>query len=398
MKKNTKKYKLINFLLVITSIFSISLFLLIFNLSVTTKKEFNKFDENTTNIHRLSDTYFNEDEYNFVNTSQAFDQLALLSEYLEKNTNFDYIIDGRQYISTEDLPPNLSVGSYENIPEYLEVFDSLQVNSSFFKLSGINLYNNNIFTVEDYIYKENISLPVIIGSSFSEELSLNEELIFYWNGKKFNGFVSDILTPGSYYNDGMDIRILDSTVIIPSLELNSIDKNEEFFQLLAFDKVNGLVNSSKSPKLIQNTINQYANNIELKNFELSNTNSIQLNLWGLEGKNLVNLMSKISVIILITSIFCISVNLIIQLTFMSKTISIYLVNGYSLFRIFSHFSIYILVLNLASIIVGSIISYIFLGYQNNKLNLLLLSFTLFIEMSLILIKLKKIDIAKEIRK
>lgn len=397
MKKNIKNYKLIQIFLAIISIFSISLFLLIFNLSDTMKEDLNNFNKNTNNTYRLSDTYFNEDEYNFLNTSQASKKLTLFANYLEKNKNFNYIIDGRQYISSENLSSDLSIGFFEDIPEYDDVFEGIQVSQNFFELFGIKISEGNYFTTKDYIYKQNTPLPVIIGSSFYKDISLNDKIDFYWNGKKFEGFISAFLKPGSHYNDGMDIQILDRTIITPSINLDSLDNSEDFYDLLVFDKINGLVKTSDSSKLIQNNINLYASEIGLKNFQLSNTNSIQLNLWGLEGDSLVKIMTKISSIILVISIFCVSINLIIQLTFVSKDISIYLVNGYKFFRILNYFSIRIFILNLISIVIGSLISYVLLGYQNNQLNILILCLTSIIEISIVSIKLKKINISKEIR-
>jgi hypothetical protein len=400
MKLSYLTKKKINFYIIVQIITAFIFITVVLNMVLDSKSKVLKLNNAVNDIYKITDDLFDHDERLFFNQS---DNVMILKQfYTWLNSQFNYIVLNHQYLSIEESSfPDMFKLGYENGESIPDVYKSIQVNKYFFDFFSVDIDKGRFFEDSDYNISNEV-VPILMGNAYKTYTDISDRIQVYYCGKDITCEIAGFLEEGAYFNNGYDIQSLDRYIVMPSLESPTIepimDKEQKSFELKVYlDKCNGFISSSDTGSSIQNMITSKCYELDVRPFLVEGVTSFYLTMWGLEGEQLYQLLMVIAIVMLIISIFCISINMAAKVLFLKKDLSIYISNGLRVRDILLALFFEIISCNLISAILGSLVA--FLVYGNILLpQLFCIAFTSScLELVYPAIVLKKLNISKTLR-
>ena len=318
-------------LLIIQGVLLFVLIITIINISYENTGSLKQLNQTASLIRKMTDNFILEEERKFF--SQP-DNILLLKEFYEwekSNIIWKYVIASRQNVSTVDKELNeiFEIG-YEARQRTEGVYKSIQINDEFFKHFSLNVNEGRKFSKEDYVYKD--LLPVILGDEYRGIFSLNENFSIYYLGIELNCEVVGFLDKNSYFNNGYDLELLDYYIVLPSIEKFmskdfSEDEIKSFELKLYLDKCAGYIISDNSSRFLQTQISKKCYELDMLPYSIVGESNYYPTMWGIEGKQLGNILSCFAFFIILNSILCISLNMAAKITTLRRMYVIYILNG-----------------------------------------------------------------------
>ena len=371
IKNSINFYKNRTFLLLLQNISVYLIIIFLLGLTYESKINMLKLNKSTSNIYKVSDNLIDDEERRFFSQSNS---LAILDDFYnwsKTNDNFMYIIANQQPISLEkDLPAQFLYDLNQ-----LNIYKSLQVNQNFIDHFSIEVETGNLFTNESYSI-DNKVVPILLEC-------------------KVLGF----LKQNSYYNNSYNLQYLDDYIILPSLEYqNYLEYSESFIKKLLLDKCSGYIVTKLSPKYIQSIYTKKCFELDIIPYTINNISSFNLTMWGLEGEQLEKIFASFSILIILSTIICISIIQSSKIIHYTYYYCIMIINGVSKNTILISNIIEILFINIFSLLLSCLLLNNFITYINF---IILFLFSIFITLLSSIypyIVIKRIKLTKELKR
>lgn len=339
IKRNTLMF------VVIIIIFAIALSFLNISINGIQKSNsilnnFNDFLEK--NYYRILDDYIEDREIAFRNESNNLYRLKKFNELLNKNTSFNYIETNFQGLYVNDLSvDDKFLYGYENgyaqeaiklDEKYYMNLKSIQINENGIIEYDLQAEYGNLFESKDFLFRENISIPALLGYEYIDKYSIGDELNVDYLGFrtviKVIGFFKE--NSNIIYND--NLVYLDRYIIIPSLDINEISEvidMKNFHYRLYLNKNNGviIVNDFNANE-IQSIINGISKEANLCNYIIMGASNYKLDILNLHAKEYVILNLIITIIMLIFITMNLVFSLLNKIRKNINTYAVYILNGY----------------------------------------------------------------------
>lgn len=394
IKNSINFYKKRTFLLLLQNI-SVYL-IIIFLLGFTYESKINmlKLNKSTSNIYKVSDNLMDDEERRFFSQSNYLSILDDFYNWSKTNDNFMYIIANQQPISLEKNLP----AQFLYTLNQLNVYKSLQVNQNFIDHFSIEVETGNLFTNQSYSIDNKI-IPILLGSNYKNYFELNEKIFISYMGINLECKVLGFLKENSYYNNSYNLQYLDDYIILPSLEYqNYLEYSESFIKKLLLDKCSGYIVTKLSPKYIQSIYTKKCFELDIIPYTINNISSFNLTMWGLEGEQLEKIFASFSILIILSTIICISIIQSSKIIDYTYYYCIMIINGFSKNTIIISNIIEILFINIFSLLLSCLLLNNFITYINF---IILFLFSIFITLLSSIypyIVIKRIKLTKELKR
>lgn len=389
---NSYKNRTILLLLQNISVYLIIIFLL--NFTYETRINMLKLNNSTSNIYKISDNLIGDEESKFFSQSDYLAILDNLYTWEKTNDKFMYIIANQQPIGLEKNLPTQFLYDLNQ----LNVYRSLQVNQNFIDHFSIEVEEGNLFTNESYSI-DNKVVPVLLGSNYKNYFELNEKIFISYMGINLECKVLGFLKENSYYNNSYNLQYLDDYIILPSLEYqNYLEYNESFIKKLLLDKCSGYIVTELSPKYIQNLYTQKCFELDIIPYTINNISSFHLTMWGLEGEQLEKIFASFSILIILSTIICISIIQSSKIIDYTYYYCIMIINGVSKNTVLVSNIIEIFIINIFSLLLSCLLLNNFITYIDF---IILFLFSIFITLLSSIypyIIIKRIELTKELKR
>lgn len=315
------KKTFILFFQVIISFVVLGMSLSLFNLS---DGSVNKLNHITKQLYKISDNYIGDEERSFFSRTDNVGSLKSLYQWEKTTKNFNYIVMSRQIVSVENKkwPKNQLIDYGDD--EETDIYNSIQVNSEFFRYFDINLSKGKIFSDDDYFLDENI--PLLMGSDYKDVCSIGENFDLYYLGTVLRCTIIGFIEKNSYINNGNEIEYLNDLIILPSLELED-DYDRGFALRLYLDKTSGYIQTDKKISAIQNELTKQCISSDILPFTIEGCNGFYLSMWGLEGEKLRSVFLSMLILVCMTTVICASLNFSLKIRHFKKKYAILIANG-----------------------------------------------------------------------
>lgn len=360
--KTSMSYKpkktILLFMQIMVSFIVLSMTLSLFNLS---NNSVNKLKHVTKELYKISDNYEGNEEKSFFARSDNVGALKSLYKWENTTNLFNYIVMNRQIVCVENKKwPESCLIDYSS-EEISDIYRSIQVNPNFFKYFDIKLSEGKFFNDDDYILDDNI--PILMGSDYKDFCLIGESFDLYYMGATLPCTIVGFIEENSYINNGQEIEYLNNQIILPSLELK--DNYDTGFALrLYLDKTAGFIQTDEKINNLQNELTQQCISVDILPFTIEGCNGFYLSMWGLEGKQLRNVLLSMFILVCMTTVICVSLNLSLKIRHFKKQYAIYIANGIRRKNVEISIIIEILMLNFAAMIIANYCCFI-LGKSQN---------------------------------
>lgn len=384
-------------LLIIQGVLLFLLIIAIINISYEGAGELNQLNRTTSPIRKITDNYILEEERKFFSQPESVLLLKKFYKWENENSMWRYIIANHQNVSVVDkkLDKMFEVG-YEARERTEGVYKSLQVNDEFFEHFSLKVTEGRKFFADDYVYKN--CLAVMLGNEYKGVFDLNEKFNLYYLGEKLECEVVGFLEENSYFNNGYDLQLLDYSIILPSIEeISTVDFSEEdikTFELkLYLDKCSGYIVSEENSNFLQTQISKKCYELDILPYSLEGMSNYYPTMWGLEGKQLWQILTCFAILIVINTILCISFNMLTKIAMLKRVYVIYILNGVSKNEIISAVFGEITFVIFISEILAAVISYCYWGKMSIGILILLYFIICFLSSVYPLYMLAQIDLS-----
>lgn len=384
-------------LLIIQGVLLFLLIIAITNISYEGARELKQLNRTTAPIRKITDNYILEEEHKFFSRPENVLLLKKFYKWENSNSMWRYIIANRQNVGIVDkkLDKVFEVG-YEVRQRTEGDYKSLQVNDEFFEYFSLKITEGRKLLADDYVYKN--CLAVVLGNKYKGIFNLNEKFNLYYLGLNLNCEVVGFLAQNSYFNNGYDLESLDYCIILPSIEeVRTADFSEEeikAFELkLYLDKCSGYIASDENSNFLQTQISRECYKLDILPYSLEGMSNYYPTMWGLEGKQLWQVLTCFAILIVINAILCISLNMITKIDMLKRIYGIYILNGTSKNEIISAVLSEIAFAIFVSEVLAAIISYCYWGKISISILILLYFIICFLSSIYPLYMLAKIDLS-----
>lgn len=376
---------------------------------------YSQFQNQTAEIKRykIVDNYFGNDEKVFFNAKDNIARLKLMYNSLMNESRFKYIVSTLQPVEIKafagsDKFKNLyeqgiKVEDIDIDGERFSSIKSLQYNNNFIKSFGIKLSSGRKPNYNEYLYKDSVPIPILLGSEYEEIYNLGDTLDINYVGLQVKGVVIGFLERKQYILEQDRIIHLDRYLLIPSLDFDMLPQNqfEKDYQLRIYlQKVNGTIeaNSIEANK-VQKIINQITTQSNLIHFSVIGANNVNLSILNMQANELFVISTLLGTLIVVYIMSLVSSLVLQEVKKNSRDYSIELFCGMSLMRLKRKIVTEIVSLVCMSLVLASISVHTLEGDCNQYGLLTMISFVIIVVTSIKPIKyIDNLNIAQEIRR
>ena len=231
---------------------------------------------------------FNQDYTPLYDQPKSLQYLKLMHEKLRTAEEFHYyeINDQFLYILNYDGAP-IFREMYEDGNPYREdivmeingtkyppaaTIKSVQLSLNCFSHFDLKIMEGEGFKEEDYIYKINDIVPVILGYDYREQYEIGQDLQGIYIAEPFTFRVIGFLEENSYLQVGANIKYLDRYMIIPFFNCeNPVNLQDKIFQIRHYGlKTSGFILplEERIHSNIENIINHMAKECNLEEYSI----------------------------------------------------------------------------------------------------------------------------------
>lgn len=182
-------------------------------------------------VYATYDTLYEhaEMEKSYFRDSSSQMRVQHFIDALESNTHFPYYICGEQYIYLKEL----------QIPETCRAAESVsnnvyahQVNEAVIRDFKPAIYDGRLFTQEEYEWKLNETIPVIVGYAWRDTLCVGEVFTGTFFSQELDFKVVGVMKKDTWFPLFDTLIYEDDYIIMPTMRILQITQNddEDFFQ------------------------------------------------------------------------------------------------------------------------------------------------------------------------
>ncbi len=204
-------------------------------------------------LHSFLNSLYNSDEFTFTSFSRQV--LQITSVKVPEQFLYGY----------EEGYGNESVITMDDETSYAA--KSIQVSSSYFEEFEIKIQNGEGFSEEDYIFREDKPIPVLLGNAYVNTLKIGDEFEGYYLCNKCKFKVVGFVAENSFFYDRSSNNMIscERYMIIPSVISGN---NDDFAKISLLDHVNGFINSSIGYEATLELFNQYLDESGIGDWEI----------------------------------------------------------------------------------------------------------------------------------
>jgi hypothetical protein len=341
------------------------LIIIALNLSAYTSDFAGRISSSVTQMYKVNDELFNQDEQDFFARPNNVSLLKSLYEWESTNESFLYIVANHQYVSPQpnNLIPKQFQAGYEYGQSSPDAYLSLQVNQEFIDYYRLDVDSGRLFAADDFALRDK-PVPIIMGYDYLDYFQLNDELGLWYMGIEFRCQVVGFLLEDCFYNNGAMIESLDYYILMPSFDeimtdVATTENDWHKFQLKLFlDKCSGYFVSEFSPQHLQQLLVEECLRLDIIPYRIEGVANFYLTMWGLESQQLGSIMSIFVVIAITTTIICISLSITAKIIRRKYYYAVCMANGLKSSIIRLSVFAEILLMNLFSLLVAISVSLI----------------------------------------
>lgn len=279
------------------------------------------------NIYKLDDNFVGEVEENFKNQDNNVDILKQFEKELKSQQGMDYCNLTTQTTTIEkDFGKDLY--TTRSNPDMKMKYSVLQVSTNFFEHYQAPLIEGNYFTDEDGFYEQGNTIPLIFGYDFKDKVTIGEEIPVKYGHIEAMGKVVGIMDKDSYYIRFID-EYLNDYIIMPAIHFKNAPetaKEKSFQRMVYYDNTDGVIFSELSASDVQNKINKICDSLGISDM-YSIEGATNVRYLGIETNTIVTIFCIISLVLLLISIVCASLNKYAKTNMMMRIYSIHYLCG-----------------------------------------------------------------------
>lgn len=387
------------------------LFLHFNNVDTKTKSFYAQYEGK--NIYQLSDELFNEKEQEYLSKDESLANLKNFYNTLNKSSDFKYLNTTTQPIGIVNFKGNKTFwegyedGSFpphEIDGKKYEFVKSLQINKQVIDSFDLKLLEGNLFQKDDYIYNNNKSIPIILGSDYQSIYKIGDEVEIDYIMKSLKGRVVGILKPNSVLPVRENIEFyLDKHIILPSFSIEQapINKDDSTFQKRHYlQLINGQIFTEKGSLQVRKLIDEISQSTNFYDLIIIGANDTGIDIMFSMLKQNINLLIMLTVLLFCFCVVTIFFSFIMKWNINIQKYAIHLISGATVYNILGYMFWEIFIIISISVI-AVIISITFIGFMPIAYYFIIILTGLAITLSSILplyIKLKKLNISNILKK
>lgn len=182
-----------------------------------------------------------------------YPKLVYLLTLLRNETKITYVEMFPQGVAiAESNIPEIFLYNYENGDASYSHFSyndikysmakAIQVSPSYFEIFDVSIASGREFEGEDYVYSEGNTIPVILGSAYTEYFQLGDSFSALYLNKNIQIKVVGFLESGSYfcYSGTPDYIACDRYILMPSLSPVS-EEPDNFYKIMLLQQLCGVI-------------------------------------------------------------------------------------------------------------------------------------------------------------
>ncbi|MEI3614839.1 hypothetical protein [Pseudogracilibacillus sp. SO30301A] len=270
--ENIKRRKLYSILVIFfVSCFLVTMFLIgqIFQVFLERESMIESFEG--LEVYPIMDTLDNDEEFQtFLNEPGALEKVKAFYNQLNENIEDDYLYVFQQPVEVESIIDEVYLEGYEEgRGEERKSYGSpypvktVQMNGLALNMFPLEIADGESFISEDFQYKENGEIPVLLGSEYSQYFDVGDSIKGSYIFKEFNFIVKGFLKPYSFVERPQFPEInLERSIVMPAMEFEdpkSLDDEE--FQLRHYMQlINGAIYSENDRSNVDQQL-QYAREV-----------------------------------------------------------------------------------------------------------------------------------------
>jgi hypothetical protein len=408
--------------MIISIIFFMFLYVLVVNLShakleLKTARSFENL-----NVYQITDHLLEGRETEFFSDVESYDILNRFNNSLNTSPEFTYYSATWQPIGIADFngdptyDPNYDYDGTTTPTHTLnnKVYSSVksvQVNEEVFNRNNLDLKAGRFFSKEEYTYNEKFdSIPVILGSQFSELYQIGDKVDIFLYGKELKGEIIGFLSPSQKVMTLTETELLlDKYVILPAFKFNdSISKNflqgnELFVRATLLSRINSLLLTESSPIDIRRVLEKISEETQFFDFAIIGADDLKIDA-------LVN-MTKVNIenMYILTSILLVIILATYFMTLSSKakrnfdTYIVFLISGANLSEIKKNLTLEFILMVVIGMFVAAIPFFLLTGFSLSILlnyvfiSLMVILVIFFLAKTFVNSNFKRIDIVQQLK-
>lgn len=297
------------------------------------------------NIYQLSDELTGEREEAFWNNPAELDILKKLYRQQSATKEFSYVISNNQSIGVVDFKGNekLLYGYEDNSvqPDYgsYSFPKAIQINKKGIE-RFIVLSEGSLPDKEDYIYKKDAPIPVLLGAEYVGIYNVGDKLTINYLNYPFQAVVSGILKENVMIpNKGKIEFYLDRFIVVPFLDFTEPVYEGSFFdfqQRHYLNAINGDIYTAEDPVQTHLAVKSITDKVGFNDYQIIGSNGQPMLIFiGMLEQNKVILLSLVIILACFT-VFGVAIASLGKWNLNMKRYAIYLISGATYLNIFTY--------------------------------------------------------------
>ncbi|WP_455661559.1 ABC transporter permease [Pradoshia sp.] len=257
------------------------------------------------NIYQLSDELTGEREEAYWDNPAELDLFKKIYRAFSMAKQFSYVISNSQAIGIQEYKGNerLLDGYEDNAvqPEYMGYSfpKAIQINQEGIE-RFIRLSEGNLPETDNYIYKENTPIPVLLGSEYANTYNVGDELTISYLNYPFKAVISGILEKDVMIPNNGELEFyLDRYIVLPFLDFPE-PKDAEFFsfqQKHYLNAINGDIYTPADPIQTRLEVEEITDKVGFSEYQIIGANDSSVSIFiSMLKQNKMLLLTLVSIL------------------------------------------------------------------------------------------------------